>query len=257
MGMKPHRSDLRAKPTLDALSHSFGAATVTPEARGAFVRALFDRVAPRYDLMNDLMSFGLHRWWKQAVVDEARDLAPPGPMVDLAGGTGDVAQRLHRVLPDRPVIIADASPGMLDVARKRLGGRVGYLEATAENLPMADGTVGLVTLVFGLRNMTDPKRALREVHRILKPDSALLLLEFSQPAAWFRPFYAAHARFVIPALGAVVAGNRAAYRYLVASIRRFPDAASISDELTTAGFGHITVRRFMFGVAALHIARKM
>jgi demethylmenaquinone methyltransferase/2-methoxy-6-polyprenyl-1,4-benzoquinol methylase len=245
--------------SLSALRHSFGAATVTPDQRQTFVRDLFDRVAPRYDLMNDLMSFGLHRGWKRAVARAAVAAAQErdGDIIDLAGGTGDLAALMVKALPQRRIIIADASGGMLAVARRRLGETVAYVEAPAEALPLADASAAVVTLSFGLRNMTDPQAALREVHRILKPGGHLLLMEFSQAAAWFRPAYAVHSRLVIPALGAMVAGNRGAYRYLVDSIRRFPDAESLTQELNGAGFGPVAVRRFMFGVAALHSARKM
>jgi demethylmenaquinone methyltransferase/2-methoxy-6-polyprenyl-1,4-benzoquinol methylase len=243
---------------LDGLGQTFGTSRVSAEQRRIFVRALFDSVALRYDLMNDLMSLGLHRWWKRRTVQAVvAALAPEGGfVVDLAGGTGDLAQGVKTALPAARVEIVDASPAMLAVARHRLGGSATYCCAEAERLPIASNTVAAVTLAFGLRNMTDPAAALREVLRILAPGSKIFLLEFSKPAAWFAPFYNLFSVTVIPALGALIAANRQAYRYLVESIRLFPDAQSISQELERAGFSAVEVHRFSFGVAALHIAVK-
>ncbi len=243
---------------LDGLSATFGTEQVTPEVRRGAVRALFDRIAPRYDLMNDLMSFGLHRIWKRAMVRRASGLVAghAGPVLDLAGGTGDIALGLRAVLPERRIVIVDASQGMLDAARVRGGARVEYRHAEAEDLPYADNIAGGVTLAFGLRNMTDPARALGEVARVLAPGAALVLLEFSKPAAWFAPFYALHARFVIPAIGAMVARDRRAYTYLVESIALFPGADDVSRALQEAGLTMLETRRHMFGVAMLHVAVK-
>ena len=245
-------------PSLDRLRQSFGAARVSAAERQARVTALFDKIAPRYDLMNDLMSFGLHRLWKRNVVKETLAQASriDGPIVDLAGGTGDIALGLRKALPDREVIVVDASSGMLDVARRRSGGDLTLLHAPGEAIPLENQSAAAVTLVFGLRNMTDPAKALGECARILKPGGRLFLLEFSQADAWFRPLYALHSRFIIPALGALIARDRGAYSYLVESIRLFPGRDDISHELKSAGLQVIAVRAFMFGVAALHVAEK-
>lgn len=243
---------------LDSLRETFGAERVEQDERRSAVRALFDRIAPRYDLMNDLMSFGLHRLWKRAtvrvVLDHLRGM--DGPLVDLAGGTGDIAFGVKSADPGREVIVADASAGMLEVARKRGGDSVSYLHAEAENMPLDGSSLAGVTLVFGLRNMTDPARALAETSRILKPSGSLVLLEFSKPAAWFAPFYGLHSRYVIPAIGAMVARDRAAYTYLVESIRLFPAADDVTRALDKAGLETIKTRAFMFGVAVLHVAVK-
>lgn len=217
---------------------------------------MFDRIAPRYDLMNDLMSFGLHRLWKRATIAAAleRLKGRSGPLIDLAGGTGDLALALKTADPSREVVVADASAGMLGVARARGGERLSYLHAEAEALPLPDASVAAVTLAFGLRNMTDPGRALREISRVLQPGASLILLEFSRPASWFAPFYALHSRYVIPTLGAAIAGDKRAYTYLVDSIRRFPEAGAIARELEAAGFAVVRARPFMFGVAMLHVA---
>ena len=243
---------------LDEMKTTFGTERVSETARKGAVTGLFDRIAPRYDLMNDLMSFGTHRLWKRAMIRRA--LAHlgerTGPIVDLAGGTGDIALSLQRHLPGREIIVADASSGMLDVARKRAGDKLSYLHGPAETLPCADGAVALVTLSFGLRNMTDPAGVLAEVARVLAPGAALVLLEFSKPDRWFAPAYALHARHVIPLIGTAIARDRAAYDYLVASIERFPGREDIAREIAAAGLTLVEERAFVFGVARLHVAVK-
>lgn len=242
---------------LDRLRGTFGDETVTEAARRARVRSLFDGIAPRYDLMNDLMSFGLHRLWKRETASAlawATDEID-GPWIDLAGGTGDLAALLRRRDPDRKIVVADASEGMLAVARRRHRD-METMRVDAEALPFEDDSAAGVTLAFGLRNMTDPGRALRETARILRPGGMLALLEFSRVAAFFRPFYAAHSRLVIPLLGRLVAGDKASYDDLVQSIRIFPDADTVSAELRAAGLRVANVKTFMFGVAALHLAIK-
>lgn len=243
---------------LDEMITTFGAERLTPTERRDRVTALFDRIAPRYDLMNDLMSFGLHRWWKAVTVRWARAAmgGRAGPVLDLAGGTGDLALALARAEPGRKIIVVDASEGMLDQARRRGGDRLSYLHAPAEALPLEDGSAAAITLAFGLRNMTDPAGALREVARVLAPGGALVLLEFSKPARWFAPLYDLHARFVIPALGALVAGDRGAYRYLVESIARFPARDDIRREIEAAGLAIRRERAFVFGIARLHWAER-
>jgi len=141
------------------------------------------------------------------------------------------------------------------VAEARAKGQIECMVADGEALPFDAGQADAVMLSFGLRNMTDPPMVLREVFRVLKPGGRLVLLEFSKPSSWFAPFYDVFSRFVIPALGAAISRNRGAYRYLVDSIRLFPDAASVTRELEAAGFADVTLRRFVFGVAVMHIAR--
>ncbi|MCP5036168.1 MAG: ubiquinone/menaquinone biosynthesis methyltransferase [Rhodobacteraceae bacterium] len=252
-----NRRTQRAKD-LDTLRGTFGNEQVAENERRASVRALFDRIAPRYDLMNDLMSFGLHRLWKRAMVREAvaRLARHEGPLIDLAGGTGDIALAIKAADSARRVIVIDASAGMLDVARRRGGERLDYQQAEAETLPLADNSAAGVTLAFGLRNMTDPAQALCEVARVLKPGSCLILLEFSKSAAWFAPFYGLHSRFIIPTIGALVARDRRAYNYLVESIRLFPAAGDIARALDKAGLTVTHSRAHMFGVAMLHVAEK-
>ncbi|MCB1330036.1 MAG: ubiquinone/menaquinone biosynthesis methyltransferase [Maritimibacter sp.] len=243
---------------LEQMNTTFGARAVSQADRQSAVTDLFDRIAPRYDLMNDLMSFGTHRLWKRAVVARAAALAGdvPGPVVDLAGGTGDLALALRRRLPERQIVVADASAGMLDIARGRGGAALDYLQTPAEALPFEDGSVALVTLSFGLRNMTDPAAALAEVARVLAPGGHLVLLEFSKPAAWFAPLYGLHARHVIPRIGAAVARDRGAYTYLVESIERFPGRADVARAIAAAGLDLVAERAFVFGVARLQIGKK-
>lgn len=243
---------------LDEIRTRFGEAIVTTDERRSEVTALFDRIAPRYDLMNDLMSFGTHRLWKRRVVARAVSYlgALSGPIVDLAGGTGDLAFALKTRLPERTIIVTDASAGMLRMAADRAGSALDYIHASAESLPFADTSVALMTLSFGLRNMTDPAGGLAEVSRVLVPGGALVLLEFSRPAAWFAPFYRLHARHVIPRIGAAVARDRGAYTYLVDSIDQFPGRDDVSRELARAGLRVVEERAFMFGVARMHVAVK-
>ncbi|MDU8928519.1 ubiquinone/menaquinone biosynthesis methyltransferase [Alisedimentitalea sp. MJ-SS2] len=255
--MTPAKSTAQSRETeLDALNTTFGNQRVAEDERRHEVNTLFDRIAPRYDLMNDLMSFGLHRLWKAATVRMAlRQFdGTDGPLVDLAGGTGDLALAIKAARPMRQVIVADASAGMLDQARARGGDGLEYMHAEAEALPLKTDSVARITLAFGLRNMTRPTEALTECARVLKSGGSLVLLEFSKPAAWFAPFYGIHSRWIIPALGALVARDRGAYSYLVESIRRFPAAGDITRALEGAGFQVTETRPFMFGVAMLHVA---
>ncbi len=246
---------------MDELKRTFGFLTVSPEERKRRIRALFDRIAPRYDLMNDLMSFGIHRLWKRRFVrGVAAAHAGAGRMVDLAGGTGDVAYLLSERLPDACIIVMDVSPEMMAEGRRRRPGRAAQLcwvAAAGEALPLPDDSVDAITIAFGLRNMTDPVAALAEMHRVLKPGGRLHCLEFSRPQWWLRPFYGLYSWLVIPRLGAFVARAPEAYRYLVESIRRFPDQEALARLMRAAGFSDVTWRNLSFGIAAIHTGRKL
>jgi demethylmenaquinone methyltransferase/2-methoxy-6-polyprenyl-1,4-benzoquinol methylase len=238
----------------EKLARSFGATDVATEERRRLIRRTFRQVAPRYDLMNDLMSMGIHRLWKAALVDMA---APSrGEVaVDLAGGTGDIGLAL--AARGACVVIVDPSPEMMLAGRARAGAAdVRWVAAEAERLPFADNTVDLLTISFGIRNATDVRAALAEIFRVLKPGGRFLCLEFSTPHAWLRPFYGLWSRTAIPALGALVSGKRDAYRYLVESIRRFPDQREFAAMIEAAGFIDTRWRDFSFGIAAAHGARK-
>lgn len=235
------------------LSSTFGQRNVDPTERERLIRSVFDRVAPRYDLMNDLMSFGIHRLWKRHL---ARQVDPkPGQIIlDLAGGTGDVAARLAGW--DRSVIVCDPSSEMMRVGRYRRLDGVRWLAGAGESLPIQDDSVDAITIAFGIRNVTHIDRSLAEMLRILKPGGRLLCLEFSRPIAPIRPFYRLFSATVIPRLGAWVSRNPDAYHYLVESIQRFPDQEEFRGIIEGAGFADVTYRNMSFGIACLHIGHK-
>lgn len=248
----------RPERRLQDLNTRFGAEAVSADGRKVRVRALFGRIAPSYDLMNDLMSGGLHRLWKRRAVAAAvaRVAGIEGPLLDLAAGTGDIARLLAERLAGRAVVRCDASFEMLAAGLRREAGTRLAVAAEGESLPFSCGRFAAVTLSFGLRNMTDPAACLAEVHRVLSPGGSLVILEFSQPDAWFAPLYRFTSRTIIPRLGAAVARDRSAYAYLIDSIAAFPDAASVSAALATAGFEVATVERLVFGAVAIHVAIK-
>lgn len=230
---------------------TFGRLTVSPAERRQRIRRVFAAVAPRYDLMNDLMSFAIHRWWKRVLV--RRCAASRGLVVDLASGTGDVAGLLRG--PGRQVVACDPSLPMMTVGRRRHAD-IAWCAGEAERLPFADGSVDLLVISFGLRNATELTAALREIHRVLRPGGRFVCLEFSRPAAWLAPFYDLYSRLAIPRLGAAVAGQPEAYDYLVESIRRFPDQATLAGHLREAGFSAVGWENLSFGIACLHGAER-
>lgn len=238
----------------EQLARSFGTSEVTVDERRRLIRRTFAQVARRYDLMNDLMSMGIHRLWKSAFV--ARAAARPGEIaIDLAGGTGDIALALAAT--GAGVLAVDPSPEMMQSGQARPGAeRVGWIAAEAESLPFADSSFDLLTISFGIRNTTRVEAALREIARVLKPGGRFYCLEFSTPVAWLRPFYGLWSRTAIPMLGAVVSGRRDAYRYLVESIRRFPDQAEFAEMIASSGLIEVEWRNYSFGIAAVHSARK-
>ena len=236
------------------LSQSFGYEKVSSEDRRSRVRRVFDAVAPRYDLMNDLMSMGVHRLWKRRMKGLAQQFE--GPLaVDLAGGTGDIA-RLLAASGRQQVIVADSSLRMMLAGRENMSQRergvISFVVAEGENLPFADDSVDLVTVAFGLRNMTLPDAALREALRVLRPGGGFVCLEFSRPKSWFRPFYDLYSFLVIPRLGALVAREPDAYQYLIESIRRFPEQEDLKNMMQAAGFANVKYRNLFLGVACLH-----
>lgn len=236
------------------LARSLRGQELSRDDRRGLIRRTFAQVASRYDLMNDLMSMGIHRLWKSAFVRLAA--ARPGEfVVDLAGGTGDIALALSE--SGAKVAVVDPSPEMMQAGRERRGAeRIEWIVAEAESLPFADGSVDLLTISFGIRNTTSLEQALREISRVLKPGGRFHCLEFSTPRAWLRPFYGLWSRTVIPVLGAVVSGNRDAYHYLVESIRHFPDQAEFAGIIESCGLEQVAWRDYSFGIAAVHSARK-
>lgn len=237
----------------DPLSRSFGDAVVEAPERERRIRRVFEAVAPRYDLMNDLMSLGIHRLWKRTL---ARMAAPRAGqrIVDLAGGTGDVAALLAG--PDREVTVIDPSEAMMDAGRRRGLRHVQWRLGSAERLPLPDASVDTITIAFGIRNVTHLGAALAEAHRALAPGGRFLCLEFSAPRPWLRPFYDAFSSAVIPRLGARVAGTPQAYDYLVESIRRFPVQPHFAEHLRRAGFAAVHWRDLSFGIACIHVGER-
>lgn len=235
------------------ISRSFGNQSVTSEQRRARIRLVFDAVAPRYDLMNDLMSMGIHRLWKHTL--SRRVASVKGRVLDLAGGTGDVARLL--LGRDRQVVVCDPSLAMMQVGRQRPGGKgLLWLAGEAEQLPLPDASVDLLTVSFGLRNTTHLTHALSEILRVLKPGGRFVCLEFSRPVAWLAPLYDLYSFFVIPRLGAAVAGEPQAYQYLIESIRRFPDQQGFADLMHHAGFSEVRWENLSFGIACLHFGTR-
>ena len=235
------------------LSNTFGKTKVTTEQREKLVRSIFNRVAERYDLMNDLMSMGTHRLWKRRFCKEVG--ATSGQTyIDLAGGTGDIASAI--INEHRDVLIIDPSIEMIRVAQTRLADNCRYLAAAAENIPLPDNSVDVLTISFGIRNTTDITKALQEIVRVLKPGGHYYCLEFSTPQAWLRPFYDAWSRIVIPRLGALIAGHPDAYTYLIESIREFPAQQEMADMLRTSGFKNVSYGNLSFGIACIHRGTK-
>ena len=234
----------------------FGFQTVDEREKARRVRGVFDSVASKYDVMNDLMSMGLHRMWKAYTVAVAA--ARPGDRVlDVAGGTGDLARALAKqVGPSGLVVHSDINEAMLRAGRERLtdeGLLLPTLICDAESLPFSSGSFDIVTVAFGLRNMTHKDRALREMCRVLRPGGRLLVLEFSHVAEPLHKPYEWYSFQVLPRLGQWVAGDGESYRYLAESIRMHPHQAELKALMRDAGFGHVDVHNLAAGVVALHV----
>lgn len=235
---------------------SFGFREVPREAKQGLVRAVFDRVAERYDVMNDLMSLGVHRLWKDTLVDRLAPRADEA-ILDLAGGTGDIAFRIRERGTAR-VTVADINSQMVLRGRDRMvdNGTLAGIDWTvgdAQALPFANSAFAATTMAFGIRNVTDIPAALAEIYRVLAPGGRFLCLEFSRVTVpLIERLYDAYSFAVLPRLGAAVAGDRDAYAYLVESIRRFPDQATFAAMLGAVGFEHVRFRNLSGGIAAIH-----
>ncbi|HTB80596.1 MAG TPA: bifunctional demethylmenaquinone methyltransferase/2-methoxy-6-polyprenyl-1,4-benzoquinol methylase UbiE [Opitutaceae bacterium] len=223
----------------------------------AAVNTMFARIARRYDLANRLLSGGLDVWWRRCLVAAVRR-ARPCDILDLATGSGDVAFALARALPAGTHITGmDFCQPMLDEAERKKAPRyagIVFRQGDGLALPLADASFDAVTISFGLRNMADRNRALREMRRVLRPGGRLFVLEFSQPAPWFRPLYFFYMRRFAPALAGWLSGDRAAYEYLCTSIEQFPARDALAEEIRSTGFARVAARSFTFGVVALHEA---
>jgi demethylmenaquinone methyltransferase/2-methoxy-6-polyprenyl-1,4-benzoquinol methylase len=235
------------------LESSFGYRNVEANERRERIRRVFSAVAPRYDLMNDLMSFGLHRSWKRRMVKVAEPTRGR-VIIDLAGGTGDVAQAMAG--PDRQVLVCDPALAMMEIGRQRGLEHVSWVAGEAEALPFATGSIDCITMAFGIRNVTYLDRTLGEIFRVLRLGGRLLCLEFSEPQQWLKPFYDLFSFLIIPRLGAWVAREPEAYQYLVESIRRFPNQEELKKMFEQTGFSDVHYRNFSFGIVCLHVGSK-
>jgi len=246
---------------------TFGFRDVDPADKAGLVRGVFDSVARRYDLMNDLMSGGVHRLWKDAVA--ARLNPQPGEtIIDCAGGTGDMARRFARLArraqlrrggADARVFVVDYNAEMIAAGREKgFEPEIAWAVGDAQRLPLSDASADAYVIAFGIRNVTDIPGALREARRVLKPGGRFLCLEFSRPATeLLQKAYDAYSFKVIPEIGARFGGDRDAYQYLVESIRRFPDQRRFAQMITDAGFAKADYTNFTGGVAALHTGRAL
>ncbi len=240
-------------------STHFGYESVDEADKARRVRGVFDSVASKYDLMNDLMSGGLHRLWKAYAVMVA-NVQPGQHVLDIAGGTGDLARAFAKKAGDGgQVVLTDINEAMLRTGRDRLldaGLALPTVACDAEALPFASGQFDLVSVAFGLRNMTHKDRALREMARVLKPGGRLLVLEFSQVAPPLRKLYDLYSFNVLPRLGKLVTGDEASYRYLAESIRMHPAQEELKSLMKECGFGHVDYHNMTGGVVALHVGVK-
>ncbi|CAM4064952.1 bifunctional demethylmenaquinone methyltransferase/2-methoxy-6-polyprenyl-1,4-benzoquinol methylase UbiE [Palleronia rufa] len=246
----------------DTRTTDFGFQTVPYDEKADRVRGVFSSVASRYDVMNDVMSMGIHRLWKDAMMDW---LAPrPGQrLLDVAGGTGDIAFRFLDRAPSARATVLDLTEPMLVAGRARaeaksLGGRLDWVVGDAMALPFEDRSFDTYTISFGIRNVTGIDIALTEAFRVLKPGGRLMVLEFSQiPNDLMQKAYDLYSFNVIPRMGQVIAGDRDSYRYLVESIRRFPDQDRFAGMIRQAGFDQVRYRNLSMGIAALHSGWKI
>ncbi|WBU64102.1 bifunctional demethylmenaquinone methyltransferase/2-methoxy-6-polyprenyl-1,4-benzoquinol methylase UbiE [Paracoccus aerodenitrificans] len=240
----------------------FGFRTIAEDDKAGMVHGVFSRVASRYDVMNDLMSVGIHRIWKNAMMDW---LAPRNGqhLLDVAGGTGDIAFRFLDRAPQARVTVCDMTESMLVEGRKRaeagrLADRLGWVTGDAMGLPFPDNSFDRYTISFGIRNVTRIPDALSEAFRVLRPGGRLMVLEFSQlPVPAMQWAYDRYSFNVIPAMGQLVANDRDSYQYLVESIRRFPDQEIFAGMIRDAGFERVQYRNLSMGIAALHSGWKL
>ena len=240
----------------------FGFQTVDEDQKAGMVHGVFTNVASRYDVMNDVMSVGIHRIWKDAMMDW---LAPRGGqrLLDVAGGTGDIAFRFLKRAPEAQATVFDMTESMLIEGQKRaeaehMSEKLDWVVGDAKNLPFEDNSFDVYTISFGIRNVTRIPDALSEAFRVLKPGGRLMVLEFSQlPNAGLQKLYDLYSFNVIPRMGQMIANDRDSYQYLVESIRNFPDQDNFAQMIRTAGFENVSYRNFSFGIAALHSGWKI
>lgn len=236
----------------------FGYQTVDTAEKESMVAGVFHSVAKQYDVMNDLMSFGIHHLWKRFTVD-ASGVRPGNKVLDLAGGTGDLTAKFSKLVgKDGQVVLADINSSMLNVGRDKLRnkgivGNVDYVQANAEFLPFEDNTFDVATIAFGLRNVTNKDNALKSLYRVLKPGGRLLVLEFSKPqSALLNKAYDFYSFNILPKMGELVAKDGESYKYLAESIRMHPDQETLKAMMDDAGFEQTSYHNLTGGIVALH-----
>lgn len=241
----------------------FGYRTVRTEEKAGMVRGVFDSVADKYDVMNDVMSMGIHRLWKRFAVELA-GVRRGHKILDLASGTGDLADRFCGLVgPEGLVVMSDINAAMLNVGRNRMldrghAGNIAYAQINAEQLPIADNSLDLITIAFGLRNVTDKDAALASMYRALKPGGRVLVLEFSKPTT--RPLeklYDIYSFSLLPRMGQLIANDAESYRYLAESIRMHPDQETLKGMMENAGFERCDVHNLTGGIVAVHRGFKL
>lgn len=251
-----------AKPQQPDDKTHFGYQSVPTGEKAERVRDVFDSVASRYDLMNDLMSAGLHRLWKRFTIDQA-GIRPGQVVLDLAGGTGDLARAFAgKVGKDGLVVLADINAAMLRQGRSRLidagvAGNLSIAQVDAENLPFSDRSFDCISMAFGLRNVTEKEAALRSMYRTLKPGGKAMILEFSEPSKAIKPAYDLYSFKVLPVLGKLVARDSDSYQYLAESIRMHPDQDTLKSMMEEAGFERCRYHNLAAGIVALHIGYRV
>ncbi len=249
-------------PETDEKTTHFGERVVPEDEKAGLVHGVFSSVASKYDIMNDVMSVGIHRLWKDAMMDW---LAPRDGqrLLDVAGGTGDIAFRFLRRAPGAEAVVADMTEAMLVEGRQRaeaeaFADRLDWVTGDAMALPFEDDSFDVYTISFGIRNVTRIEDALSEAYRVLKPGGRLMVLEFSQlPNAGLQKLYDMYSYNVIPRMGQAIAGDRDSYQYLIESIRRFPDQETFAGMIRAAGFDQVKYRNLSMGIAALHSGWKL
>ena len=236
----------------------FGYQTIPEEEKESHVKEVFDEVAPKYDIMNDVLSFGMHRAWKKYTIDKA--CVKPGMRVlDIAGGTGDISIALAGKVGDGNVWLTDINMNMLRIGRRRMmehNYSAHYATCDAEALPFPDNSFDVITVAFGLRNMTHKDRALKEMLRVCKPGGKVMVLEFSKPDKWLAPFYDFYSFKLMPWIAAKITGKPENYRYLVESIRMHPDQHTLATIMQNVGMSNVSWTNLTFGITALHIGYK-
>lgn len=258
MSSSEHLSTAAQQSTEQTNTTHFGYQTIDKNEKESKVAGVFHSVAQQYDVMNDLMSFGIHRLWKRFTID-ASGVRPGNKVLDLAGGTGDLTAKFSKLVGrEGKVVLADINSSMLNVGRDKLRDKglvqnIEYVQANAQYLPFDDNTFDVITIAFGLRNVTDKDMALRSMYRVLKPGGRLLVLEFSKPEhEVINKIYDFYSFNILPKMGELVAKDGESYQYLAESIRMHPDQETLKDMMNNAGFEQTSYKNLTDGVVALH-----